>query len=208
LKPASNRAPLNANGLDKATNLQYATHMADQFSAGDVTVAAPNSWPIRAISVLLVIQALLTAAVSAYFLNQFDWERELADVMPSVEALASALFAGALFPLALALLLVAVAFFWQWRNAWLLAMLLEALILSICLWVYFFSNSHLQDSPWLYLVLAPCIVIVPYLNTADVRTAFLTRPLTPDESDIAKFLYAEGLARSQPADPSHERSDF
>jgi hypothetical protein len=167
--------------------------MAEQPLLSGETVAAPNPWPIRAITVLLIVQALTTTAVNLYFLYQIDWQYEMAYAALSVEATESALFAGVLLPLSTITIAVAIAFFFQRRIAWLFAMLCEALILCTCLWVYFFTWSWLRESAWLYIVMAPCIVIVLYLNTYDVRTAFLARPPTPDPLDQAAFHYAEGL---------------
>jgi hypothetical protein len=165
------------------------------------TLAAPNPWPIRAISLLLAGQAVGLAALALHFLAKNDWESELAAAELSTKALDSALFALAYTPVAVALFFNAIAFSFRRRSAWLTAMSLQGVILLMALWLYFGTTSYLRQSPWLYALMAYAVVLVLYLNTADVRKAFLAR--TPDRVDVAAFERAEGLA-SQPAPTNND----
>ncbi|RIK42940.1 MAG: hypothetical protein DCC55_07260 [Chloroflexi bacterium] len=170
------------------------------------TLAAPNPWPIRAISLLMAVQALCLAGVIVYFVRQVDWDNELIAV-PSPMAVDTFLFTAGYGIIAVMLLMTATSFYFQRRSAWVIAIALQGLALGFALWIYFGTTSHFRQSPWLYVIMAYSVILVLYLNTADVRTAFLAR--TPTPRDLAEYRRAEGLTES-PAllEQSHEQPDW
>lgn len=170
------------------------------------TLAAPNPWPIRAISLLLAVQAFGLAGVILSFVRQVDWDNELV-AAPSPKAVDTFLFGAGYGAVAIALLLTAASFYFQRRNAWIIAIALQGLALGFALWIYFGTTSHFRRSPWLYAIMAYSVILVLYLNTADVRTAFLAR--TPSPRDLAAYRRAEGLtASSSPPEQRHEQPDW
>lgn len=130
------------------------------------------SWPLRAISLLLFLQTLGLSLITIFFLRQIDWELEWADTMLSVAALDLIVWTAVVAPLVLLLLITAIGFFFQRSFAWHSAMTLQGVMLLGCLTIYFFTDSHLRNSHWLYLSMLYCILMVLYLNTSDVRLAF------------------------------------
>jgi hypothetical protein len=63
--------------------------------------------------------------------------------------------------------------FWRmWRQAWLQAMLLQALCLALALILYYW-----QKPGFVYLLMAFSIFMVLYLNYYEVRAAFGERPI-------------------------------
>ena len=169
------------------------------------TITTPNPWPIRAISLLMIVQAVALISLIAYWVTQFDWDLEMTSEGLSVDALDTALFTAALAPLSIISLLVAVSLFFQQRIAWLAAMILQGLMLFCYLWVYFMTTSYLRQSPWLYALMAFSVTLVLYLNTSDVRTAFLAKPTRPDPDDLAAFERIEGITSVALVDHHHER---
>lgn len=141
------------------------------------------SWPLRAISMLLLLQMISLCAVSAYFLRQVDWERELADTMLSVSALDVIVWTAVVAPLVVFLCITAIGFFFRRSFAWHSAMTLQGVMLLGCLTLYFFTTSRLRDSHFLYLSMLYCILMVLYLNTSDVRMAFHVRHIKIDIDD-------------------------
>jgi hypothetical protein len=170
------------------------------------TLAAPNPWPIRAISLLLAVQAFGLAGVILSFVGQVDWDNELV-AAPSPMAVDTFLFSAGYGAVALALLLTGVSFYFRRRSAWVVAIALQGLVLGFALWVYFGTTSHFRQSPWLYAIMAYSVLLVLYLNTADVRTAFLAR--TPTPRDLAAYRRAEGMGElPAPLEQSHEQPDW
>jgi hypothetical protein len=144
---------------------------------------AGYSWPLRAISFLLFFQMAGLCLITVYFLRQVDWERELADTMPSVAALDLIVWTAVVAPLVVLLLITAVGFFFRRSFAWHSAMTLQGVMLLGALTIYFFTGSHLRDSHLLYLSMLYCVVMVLYLNTSDVRMAFHVRHIQIDIDD-------------------------
>ncbi len=134
--------------------------------------------PVRAIGLLLILQVAGLAALGAYefshVLSRVDWQRlgslgslgSLVSETPSqqvVEALAVALFA----PPAVLMLVSALGFLFMRRRGWLLAAISQGLTLGVCLWLY----TVLQPV-YVYPIMAYCVLVILYLNSQDVRTAF------------------------------------
>lgn len=128
--------------------------------------------PVRAIALLLVLQALGLAAAAGYGLLGFDSADLRAGGARETRA-EHAVIAAVIFalPVVLALLgAVGSLFALQW--GWLLAELAQGLCLGGCLLLY---------SEWgpLYIfpAMAYCVLMVLYLNSRDVRVLFHARGL-------------------------------
>lgn len=153
----------------------------------EFTVTTGYRWPLRAISLLLFLQMAGLCGVTAYFLQQFDWEQEMADPMLSVAALDVLVWTAVVAPLAALLLITAIGFFFRRSFAWHFAMTAQGIMLLGSLTVYFLTNSHLRDSHLLYLSMLYCILMVLYLNTSDVRMAFHVRHIKIDVDEENEF---------------------
>jgi cellulose synthase/poly-beta-1,6-N-acetylglucosamine synthase-like glycosyltransferase len=157
------------------------------------TIVPHNPLPIRAITILLGLQTVGLISMLLYFLNQVDWDTELAAETPSRLASDTTLLLTLFLPISIGLVLVTLVFFLQRRSAWFLTMLLQGSSLFCCLWLYFMTDSFLRDSRWLYIQIASSVILVLYLNTADVRTAFLSKPTPAGPNELAEFLDEEGV---------------
>lgn len=134
----------------------------------------PNPWPIRAISLLLVLQAGGLVFVLNWLLNSVDWEAEAVEIMPSFYAIEVALLAIIFTPITLLLVLVALFFSLRRQWAWLTAVSVQGIILFTCLWIHFQTDFFLRSANWLYAGMLYSVIMVLYLNTTDVRLAFRT----------------------------------
>ncbi|GEM_PF-2273668 len=74
--------------------------------------------------------------------------------------------------------LSAIGFFFRLRGAWLIALLLQGVILYLCLSLYF-SNELI---PLVYPIMLYGIFMVLFLNAGAVRKAFLPRLVRKDEA--------------------------
>jgi len=125
--------------------------------------------PVRAIGLLLILQAAGLAALGAWefyhVLSQLDWRNMGPETPPRrvAEALAVALFA----PGAVLMLVSALGFLFMRRKGWLLAAISQGLTLAVCLWLY-----TVIQPVYVYPIMASCVLVVLYLNSQDVRTAF------------------------------------
>lgn len=169
-------------------------------------VEAPNPWPIRAISLLLVVQTLGIFVGVAQLQAQIDWERALQTETPSPRTVDTALFVTVFAVVAVLLAITALALFFQRRGAWLAAMILQGILLFICLYLYFMTRSYLRNSAWTYIIMGYSALIVLYLNTTDVRTAFLARTRAIEADDLAAFSLSEGLDAASIRGKHDERS--
>jgi hypothetical protein len=160
----------------------------------------PNLWPVRAISLLLIVQALGLIGINAWLLSGIDWEREFAFVFLSLTALDTLSFSTMFTLIAVVSFFTAFAFFLRRRSAWLVAMTIQGAILFCCLWIYFLTTSHLRASLFIYLIMLYSILLVLYLNTTDVRQAFwrMARP----EGSRGPWTTADSR---QPAEDNDER---
>lgn len=141
-----------------------------------------SPWPVRAMAVLLFIEAIGLVAFPIDYLLVIDWNT-LDDVTQSSGDFTSLSLAvqdqveiftiSAVFLLfALPTLLASIAVLFRFRSGWLLAMTMQALILGWCLLVYFADTGK----PWLiYILMAWSILMVLYLNSYSVRGAIYGR---------------------------------
>ncbi len=131
-------------------------------------------WAVRSLSVLLVAEAALLFAVTAWLGAGIDWQAEFEYVIFSAAAINFLAFALSFVPLAGLTFFVAVGVLLGRRAAWIIAMFIQALILAMTLLIYFDGIRPLA----LYVIMLYAIVVVFYLNTGDVRQAFFSRPAT------------------------------
>jgi hypothetical protein len=162
----------------------------------------PNLWPVRAISLLLVIQALGLLGISAWLIIGVDWESEFAFVFLSLTALDTLSFSTMFALIAVVGLFTSVAFFLRRHSAWLVAMTLQGVILSFCLWIYFLTTSHLRASLFIYFIMLYSVLLVLYLNTTDVRRAFAVR-----QTDDDLWRAAEFNQRARPRAPAENHDE-
>ena len=123
--------------------------------------------PIRAIGLLLILEAAGLVGLGLYEFSRIRWRQLLAArEWPGpevIEAAAVALFA----PPAVLTLVSALGFLLLRRRGWLLAAISQGLTLAACLFLY----SELQPT-YVYPVMAYAILLVLYLNSHDVRVVF------------------------------------
>jgi hypothetical protein len=123
-------------------------------------------WTVRAIGLLLLVQAAGCVAISAYHFLPFDWET---DVLSPQQV--DALFITVIFlPSAILAFLSAVGFLFLFRTGWLLAMAVQGGVLLGCLLLYLGARP-----PTIYPVMIYCAAMAFYLNSFDVRVAFYGR---------------------------------
>jgi len=134
----------------------------------------PNPWPIRAITLLLVLQAAGIVLLLSWLFKSVAWTLELLENEPSMYALEVTLLLVIFGPIALLLLFVALFFSLRRQWAWLVAITAQGLILFSCLWFHFQSEFVLRSANWLYAGMLYSVLMVLYLNTTDVRLAFRT----------------------------------
>ncbi len=138
-----------------------------------------RSWSLRVIVLLLIVQAIGFVSISLSKSTQINWQYVLrSDSLPA-QALDAVVISGMFIPLAILALLAAFGVLWVFRIGWLLAMIVQAVILLVCLTLYF------QQKPsFVYPIMLSCIILVLYLNSLDVRLAFQVRPPSrPSEAE-------------------------
>jgi hypothetical protein len=179
-----------------STQFQESTGKAPGVGSGK------RKWPVTAVGLLLLLEALFLAGIfpalvvlefsklpggqlgllfpagggiaplHVYFsgLGEFLLTVQFASVSVAIPAriTTSAIF-GLLSPL---LLVTGIAFLNQWRRAWMLAVFLQALFLSLAL-IFYFNLRH----GYVYLVMLYSSYLVFYLNHHDVKIAFPDRRL-------------------------------
>ncbi|MBI1882183.1 MAG: hypothetical protein HYR94_28755 [Chloroflexi bacterium] len=128
-------------------------------------------WPVSVLGLLLLLQAVGLFDLGLFFFTGgLGLERSLI-VERLIAEPVNALAMGVVFiPLSLLALLAAIGFFWVWRMAWLMAMLLQGLSLLTALVLYF--N---QKPGYVYVIMLYSIFMVVYLNYFETYT---TSPLT------------------------------
>ncbi len=162
-------------------------------------------WPIRAISLLLLIQATGLLSISIYLFSRIGWEREFNDVALSVDALETTSFIGFFVPVASMMLFAAIGFFFLWRIAWLIAMITQGSSLFGALSIYFTFTSVLSSANFIYLIMLYSIVLVLYHNTNDVRITFQAAKSLIGEAETDGKAEAENADEMTPEEITAER---
>jgi len=158
-----------------------------------------HAWQIRAISLLLLLQAAGLLAISLFLFSRVDWEREWGDVTLSASAFEIISFIIFFVPLAAVIIFTTIGFFFRWRVTWLMAMIEQGLSLFGCLTIYFTFESALNNSNLIYLMMVYSVVMVLYLNNNDVRITFQAKPTLAD-------VEATGETESTPPDKNPDKN--
>jgi hypothetical protein len=150
-----------------------------------------SSRPIRAVGLLLILQAIGLVGLLAYGLLQVDWQQVRSDSQQQglvleiqldssqqqegeeesgLEA-ARAIVAAILFlPSIVLAILGALGFLIFSRRGWLLASLAQTLSLGACMELYY--DSVWEKPGFVYPVMLYCILMILYLNSSAVRVVF------------------------------------
>jgi hypothetical protein len=151
-----------------------------------------SSRPIRAVGLLLILQAIGLVGLLAYGLLQVDWQQVRSDSQQGLvvemqpdssqqegeeesglEA-AKAIGAGVLFlPSIVLAILGALGFLIFSRRGWLLASLAQTLGLGACMELYY--DSVWEKPGFVYPIMLYCILMILYLNSSEVRVVFHSR---------------------------------
>jgi hypothetical protein len=128
---------------------------------------ATSRRPVRAIGLLLMLEAAGIVAFGAYEVLQVDWRRVVSTrTVPSpevVETLALVLFA----PAVVLTLLAALGFLLLRRRGWLLAAISQGMAVATGLWLY-----AAYEPVYVYPIMAYAVLMILYLNVHDVRAVF------------------------------------
>jgi|GEM_PF-1892304 hypothetical protein len=123
-------------------------------------------WPVRALTVLLAVQAAAMLALSLLRLD--GWPPALTEWSdPDV-----AFFLPLPF-LAILGVIATIGFLWLRPGAWVVAMLVQCLHLIVTLTFYFFFE---QRTFYLFAMMFFAVVMVVYLNYAEVPAVFRVAP--------------------------------
>ena len=129
--------------------------------------ASTSRRPVRAIALLLMLEAAGIAAYGAYLLSRVDWRSVVAArEVPSgevVEALVLVLFA----PAVVLTLLASLGFLLLRRRGWLLAAISQGAVVATGLWLY-----AAYEPVYVYPIMAYAVLMILYLNVHDVRAVF------------------------------------
>jgi hypothetical protein len=128
-------------------------------------------WALRVLSFMLMAQAIGMVGVAAQRLIEVNWQVETRGIMPSIQALNAAGLALALLPLGVVTAFTALGLYLVQLGAWLRAMVIQGIVLAGCL--FFYLDGRADNT--VYAIMFFSILIIWYLNTNEVRTAFYAR---------------------------------
>ena len=149
-----------------------------------------SSRPIRAVGLLLILQAIVLVGFIAYGLLQVDWQQLRTDsqqgLVVEIQPDSSQQLEGAVLEAARAIgvailfspsvvlaILGALGFLLFSHRGWLLASLAQTLSLGACLELYY--ESFWEKPGFIYPVMLYCILMILYLNSSAVRVVFHSR---------------------------------
>jgi hypothetical protein len=139
----------------------------DRPEAAHPEPASTSRRPVRAIALLLMLEAAGIAAYGAYLLSRVDWRSVVAArEVPSgevVDALVLVLFA----PAVALTLLASLGFLLLRRRGWLLAAISQGAVVATGLWLY-----AAYEPFYVYPIMAYAVLMILYLNVHDVRAVF------------------------------------
>lgn len=123
---------------------------------------------VKVIGVLLILEVIGLLAIGVFEFSQIHW-RGINLEGTHHDAVEKAVFA-LFIPSGVLTLMSAFSFLVMRRRGWLLAAIAQGLSLAVSLWLY----SWFQPT-YVYPIMAYCILMILYLNSNDVRVAFLHR---------------------------------
>lgn len=121
-------------------------------------------WPVKILTWLLALEGVLLGLMGFFNLQGGG------SVM---DRLADRPFFASVVPLSLLALIAVIGFVQLRPGAWVVAMLLQGMLLLMALIAYF---SSAEDEPMLYVMLLYGVVMVLYLNYAEVPLVFRVQP--------------------------------
>jgi hypothetical protein len=133
--------------------------------------AGARPWPVRILTILLFVQALGLIGLSIYSFNPeiLQHEDEFGAFLTFITEIPRTLAFGSLGLLAI---VAGFGFLWLWRTGWPTAMLVQGLALLVAIGLYLRSHP-----PFIFGVMAYCILMVIYLHHPDVQKAFQTKQM-------------------------------
>ena len=127
---------------------------------------------MRAIALLLMLEAAGIAAYGAYALSRVDWRSVVAArEVPSgevVDALLDALLLVLFAPAMVLTLLASLGLLLLRRRGWLLAAISQGAVVATGLWLYAAEARPV----YVYPIMAYAVLMILYLNVHDVRAVF------------------------------------
>ena len=132
-------------------------------------------WPVRILTFLLIFQSLGFIGLSIFNYNPNSLEQKdlLATILNFFTHLNRTMAFGSLGLLAI---FAAFGFLWLWRTGWPTAMLVQGLGLLVSIGLYIRSHP-----PYIFGVMAYCILMVIYLHHPEVQQAFQTKQMQEDK---------------------------
>ena len=123
---------------------------------------------VKLIGLLLILEVIGLVAIGGFEFFQIRWGGLNLEGSRhnDVEIAVYALF----IPSGVLTLMSAFSFLFMRRKGWLLASTAQGLSLGVSLWLY----SWFQP-PYVYPIMAYCVLMILYLNSYDVRVVFLSR---------------------------------
>ena len=123
---------------------------------------------VKLIGLLLILEVIGLVAIVGFEFFQIRWGGLNLEGSRhnDVEIAVYALF----IPSGVLTLMSAFSFLFMRRKGWLLASTAQGLSLGVSLWLY----SWFQP-PYVYPIMAYCVLMILYLNSYDVRVVFLPR---------------------------------
>jgi len=135
---------------------------SEKFQTGTGKPPPKRTWPLTALALLLLIQALGFYTIGIYHLSQVGWREDISVRNVAIH-LPIGLLGLAFFGLALLALFAAVGFFRLWSNAWVMGMLTQGLSLVMGISLYYRVRPN-----YLYLILVFGIFMVVFMNFIEV----------------------------------------
>jgi len=123
---------------------------------------------VKVIGALLILEVIGLVFIGAFEFWQVRWGGLAFEDQPhdTVEVAVYALF----LPSGVLTLMSAMSFLFMRRKGWHLAAIAQGLSLAVSLWLY----SWFQPN-YVYPIMAYCVIMILYLNSREVRVAFLPR---------------------------------